>query len=88
MSAPVDVKRTILVVIRATTIERTAEGLRAAVGLALRGDKVIAIVPEEHSKHEEIARGIMAMLLLKQQCAVPRRTAELLRTADVVEVWT
>jgi hypothetical protein len=89
MSEPAgDKPRFVLVVIRATTVERCAEALRAAVGLTLRGDTVHAIVPEVHSKDQTIARGIMTLLLLKQRVSIPAKTAELLRTADAVEVWT
>lgn len=90
MSAPaaIDPPRTVLVVIRATTLERCAEAMRAAIGLTLRGDHVYAIVPEAHGKDPMIARGIATLLLLKQRVCGPTRLGELVRTADRVEVWT
>ncbi|HEU5055650.1 MAG TPA: hypothetical protein VFU21_03970 [Kofleriaceae bacterium] len=82
---------TILVVITASGTERVAEGLRAAVGLGLRGDPVEALlVGGEPPADPRIARALGTL----ERLGRPARVATLeearaaARAARAVEVWT
>jgi hypothetical protein len=82
---------TLLVIITASERERIAEGLRAAVGLGLRGDPVEALlvggqVPED----PRIARalGTLERLGRPARAATMAEAQAAARTARAVEVWT
>ena len=78
--------RTVLVVIRATAPARIAEGLRAALGLTLRRDRVRVVfdgvVPPEGQRAAQTLAAFDYPILPMTALAAE------LRTADAVEVWT
>lgn len=85
----------ILVVIEASDAERVSEGLRAAIGLGLRGDPVAAVLtgPAAHlvdSDDPRIARALRTLAELGRPAEIVDQ-AELIareRAARAVEVWT
>ncbi len=81
----------ILVVVTARSVDRVAEGLRAAVGLGLRGDPVEALlVGGDPPEDPRIARALGTL----ERLGRPARVATLAeaqaaaRAARAVEVWT
>ena len=81
----------ILVVVTARSADRVAEGLRAAVGLGLRGDPVEALlVGGDPAEDPRIARALGTL----ERLGRPARVATLAeaqaaaRSARAVEVWT
>lgn len=78
--------RTVLVVIRATAAARVAEGLRAALGLTLRGDRVRVIL--DGAPPPAGARAAAVLTAFGYPILGPAALAAELRAADAVEVWT
>jgi hypothetical protein len=82
--------KTIAVLLRTATAARAAEALRGAVGLTLRGDRVIVATggaPPDVLADPRVARGL-ATLGVGGHAVVADDGAALVRTADAVEVWT
>ena len=80
----------ILVVVTARSADRVAEGLRAAVGLGLRGDPVEALLVGDPPEDPRIARALGTL----ERLGRPARVATLsearaaAHSARAVEVWT
>jgi hypothetical protein len=82
--------KTIAVLLRTTSAERAAEALRGAVGLTLRGARVIVATggtPDAVLADPRVIRGI-ATLGVGGHTVVPDDGTALVRTADAIEVWT
>jgi hypothetical protein len=82
--------KTIVVLVRTRSPDRAAEALRAAIGLTLRGDRVIVATggaPADTLADPRIARGIATLRVLGHGVTIDDGV-ELARTADAVEVWT
>jgi len=82
----------ILVVIRAPCANRQSEGLRAGLGLGLRGDEVQVVVPDAIDLRQDprIDRALATLAQLGR----PARLAvgeedltDLIERADAVEMW-
>ncbi len=84
----------ILVVVMATSADRVAEALRAAVGLGLRGDPVEALVvgrdPRALEEDPRVARalGTLERLGRPARAATLEEAQAAARGARAVEVWT
>jgi hypothetical protein len=85
----------ILVVIEASDVERVSEGLRAAIGLGLRGDPVAAVLTGPAARLVEgddprIARALRTLAELGRPAEIvdDAERAARERTARAVEVWT
>jgi len=82
--------RTIAVLVRTTTVDRTAEALRAAVGLTLRGDRVVVATGGADARalvDPRVERGLATLRALGH-AVTAGDGADLIRGADAVEVWT
>ena len=82
---------TILVVITASGTERVAEGLRAAIGLGLRGDPVEALLcggPPPEDPRIERALGTLERLGRPAREATLAEARAAAARARAVEVWT
>ncbi len=75
----------IAVVVRTLDPARAVEALRAAVGLTLRGDRVVVVPLAPLPDDERVARALGTLRALGHAVdAGP----EILAQADAVEVWT
>jgi hypothetical protein len=82
MSAP----KTIAVVLDTADTGRAAEALRAAVGLTLRGDRVVVVMLRRADpKDARVAKSIATLRALGHEVGASLAAVE---TADAVEVWT
>lgn len=79
--------RAIAVVIDTADPERTAEALRAAVGLTLRGDAVTVVSRFELPEQPGIARAVATLEALGHRVTVGDPTAAI-AASGAVEVWT
>ena len=82
--------KTIAVLVRTTTADRAAEALRAAVGLTLRGDRVIVATggaPAAALADPRVEKAVATLRVLGHSVSATDG-ADLARTADAVEVWT
>jgi hypothetical protein len=78
--------KTIAVILRTTGDERTAEAIRAAVGLTLRGDRVVVDLGAAPTGDQRVRYGIATLRVLGHTIASD--VGEAIRDADAVEVWT
>jgi len=76
----------IAVVIRTTEQTRVREALRAAVGLSLRGDRVV-VRGSASAEDPAVARAIATLRQLGHDVNL-NGTLDGVREADAVEVWT
>jgi hypothetical protein len=82
--------KTIAVLVRATTADRAAEAVRAAVGLTLRGDRVVVATggaAPAALADPRVERGLATLRVLGHAVETGDGAA-LARSADAVEVWT
>ena len=82
--------KTVAILIRTTTADRAAEAVRAAIGLTLRGDRVVVATggaPAAVLADPRVARGLATLGVLGHAITADDGAA-LARTADAVEVWT
>jgi hypothetical protein len=78
--------KTIAIILRTTAPDRTAEAIRAAVGVTLRGDRVVVAVGTAALDDQRVSHGIATLRVLGHTIATD--IGEAIRDADVVEVWT
>jgi hypothetical protein len=81
---------TIAVVLRTRTADRAAEAVRAAIGLTLRGDRVIVATGGAAAASladPRVERGLATLRVLGHTITADDGAA-LARTADATEVWT
>jgi hypothetical protein len=81
----------IVVIVRATDPARIAEGLRAGLGLTLRGDRVRVFVDARAPLAAAAARAAATLRSFGHEViedAPPDAVAAALRTAHAIEVWT
>jgi NAD(P)H-nitrite reductase large subunit len=82
--------KTLAVLLRTTDADRAAEAVRAAVGLTLRGDRVVVATggaPAEALADPRVDKGLATLRLLGH-AVTDGDGADVARTADAVEVWT
>ena len=82
--------KTIAILVRASAPDRAAEALRAAIGLTLRGDRVIVATGGAAAgalADPRVERGLATLRVLGHTVTSDDGVA-LIRTADAVEVWT
>jgi hypothetical protein len=82
--------KTLAVVLRTITADRAAEAVRAAVGLTLRGDRVIVATggaPPAVLADPRVDRALATLRVLGHT-VTDADGADLARTADALEVWT
>lgn len=81
---------TIAVILRTTTADRAAEALRAAIGLTLRGDRVVVATggaAPSALADPRVERAVATLRVLGHAVTADDGAA-LARTADATEVWT
>lgn len=81
---------TIAVILRTSTADRAAEALRAAIGLTLRGDRVIVATggaAPSALADRRVERAVATLRVLGHAITADDGAA-LARTADATEVWT
>jgi hypothetical protein len=90
-----DARRPILVVVTAADAGRASEGLRAGVGLGLRGDRVEVLLAgaarrwiDGGDPRIDRAIGTLARLGRPARTALPHEVAEAAARSCAVEVWT
>ena len=76
----------IAVVLRCTDSERAAEALRAAVGLTLRGDRVLLVWAAALDRNAPVlGRALGTLAALGHDTDAPLAA---IRASDAVEVWS
>lgn len=78
----------IVVVLRASSADRTAEALRAAIGLGLRGSQVRVVLCAPPPNDPRIRRGMSTLEALGRPAVPAEQLCSAVRGATKVEVWT